>query len=98
MDFSKLKSVHFIGVGGIGTSAVARMFLLEGKKVSGSDIAESEVTVAIREAGAKITIGQHIDHVPKDAELIINSIAFPELAPDLFKEEQKTGIPMLSYP
>lgn len=97
-SLSKIKSVHFIGIGGIGISAIARMFLLEGKKVSGSDMAESEVTEGLRAAGAAIIIGQGTDHVPKDAELIIYSIAFPELAPELFNEIQKKGIPMLSYP
>ena len=32
MNFSKIKTVHFIGIGGIGISAIARMFLLESKK------------------------------------------------------------------
>lgn len=32
IDFSKIKTVHFVGIGGIGTSAIARMFLLEGLK------------------------------------------------------------------
>ena len=66
IDFTKIRSVHFIGIGGIGTSAIARMFVLEGKKVSGSDMAESEVTTGLREAGATIFIGEDAKNIPAD--------------------------------
>ncbi|KKU68890.1 MAG: UDP-N-acetylmuramate-L-alanine ligase [Parcubacteria group bacterium GW2011_GWA2_47_16] len=97
VDFSKIKTVHFIGIGGIGTSAIARMFVLEGKSVSGSDMAESEVTEGLREAGARIIIGQDIKDVPKDTDLIVYTIALTELEPELLEELKKLNIPMLSY-
>ena len=100
IDFSVLlgaKTLYFIGIGGIGISAVARMFLLEGKKVSGSDVAESEVTEGLRKAGAKIFIGQRAENVPADCDLVIYTIAVP---PDNleFAEAKRRGIPMMSYP
>ena len=97
MDFSEIKSVHFIGIGGIGTSAIARMFLLEGKKVSGSDMAESEVTNALREVGATIHIGEDAKNVPVECELMIYTIAIPQTHPEL-AEAKKHGIPTLTYP
>jgi len=97
MDFSKIKSVHFIGIGGIGTSAIARMFLLEGKRVSGSDIAENEVTKELERLGALIVYNQRAENVPADCELVIYTIAIPNDHPELV-EAKKRGILILSYP
>lgn len=97
IDFQELRSVHFIGIGGIGTSAIARMFVLEGKKVSGSDMAESEVTDALKEAGATIFIGKDVKNVPADCELVIYTIAIPKEHAELV-EAKRRGIPILSYP
>lgn len=96
-DFSKIKSVHFIGIGGIGISAIARMFLLEGKKVSGSDASESEVTEELRKCGARIFVGQKAENIPVDCGLVIYTIAVPPENPELV-EAKRRGIPMLSYP
>jgi UDP-N-acetylmuramate--alanine ligase len=57
--------VHFIGIGGIGISAIARMFLAQGKKVSGSDNAEGKVVEELRKVGAQIVIGQKKENMPK---------------------------------
>ncbi|MDP3661536.1 MAG: UDP-N-acetylmuramate--L-alanine ligase [bacterium] len=104
IDFSKIKTVHFIGIGGIGTSAVARMFLYPersregvGISVSGSDVAESEVTEELRKLGAKVSIGQRAENVPADCDLVIYTIAVTPDNPE-FAEAKKRGIPMLSYP
>src|SRR3989344_6518028 len=97
MDFSKIKTVHFIGIGGIGTSAIARMFLLEGKSVSGSDREESEVTKALQDVGAVVYVGDVQNNLPKDCELVIYSIAIPKDHPELL-EAKKRGIPVISYP
>ena len=51
-----MKKVHFIGIGGIGISAIARFLFEQGFVVSGSDIKESEVTKELSEAGMKISV------------------------------------------
>jgi len=84
-DFKKTKSAHFIGIGGIGISTIARAFLLECKLVSGSDRSSSEITEALLKLGAKIKIGeQRIEEVPKDADLIIYSSAIEVAEPEFF--------------
>lgn len=102
--FSKIKTVHFIGIGGIGISAIARMFLYPERsrgvahvKVSGSDVAESEVAEGLREAGAKIFIGQKAENIPADCDLVIYSIAVPPDNPE-FAEARRRGIKLVSYP
>ena len=76
--FEKYKTVHFIGIGGIGISAIARMLHLSGKKVSGSDRSASEVTHELEKLGIKIFIGQKAEHVSSDTDLVIYTVAIPE--------------------
>ncbi|PIE15961.1 MAG: UDP-N-acetylmuramate--L-alanine ligase, partial [Proteobacteria bacterium] len=49
--------VHLIGIGGIGVSAVARALLQLGYRVSGSDVRQSQLTLALRAEGATVHIG-----------------------------------------
>lgn len=92
------KNIHFIGIGGIGVSAVARMMLAEGKRVSGSDITKSEITDELQKLGAKIEIGQSTDMIPKDTNLVIYSPAIKVFDQKLLEEIKKKKIPAISYP
>ena len=49
LDLENINKVHFIGIGGIGVSAISRMMLQKDKIVSGSDIDESEITKALED-------------------------------------------------
>src|SRR3989344_5746970 len=98
LDLSKIKKIFFVGIGGIGISAIARMMLLESKEVLGSDIGESEIINELKKLGAKIMLGQGAELVPKDVDLIIYSIAVPKYDPNFFKELQNLNIKILSYP
>ncbi len=64
MPAEKMK-IHFIGIGGIGVSALARYYLEKGHKVSGSDLASSEITKGLRKRGARIRIGPASDNLGK---------------------------------
>ena len=99
MPTKKLK-VHFIGIGGIGVSALAQYYLKKGYKVSGSDLVSSEITDALKKKGAKIFIGQHKKkNVPKDVNLIIHSPAVQKNNPELNQHRVLIKQPrMLSYP
>ena len=98
IDLSKFKKVFFVGIGGIGISAIARMMLLEGKEVYGSDISMSGITDELQKLGAKIVLGQAIELIPKDVELVIYSISVAKYDPEFFKKLQNSNIQMLSYP
>ena len=86
LNLSKIKNVHFIGIGGIGISAIARMMLHDGKKVSGQDMQDSEIITELRKIGADIIIGQSYENIPKDADLIIYTIAIDNYDPELAKK------------
>ena len=58
------KHIHCIGIGGIGLSGIAEIFLTRGLKVSGSDIKESDLTIKLRELGALYAIEEIIHQYP----------------------------------
>ncbi|GAH70163.1 unnamed protein product, partial [marine sediment metagenome] len=90
--------IHFIGIGGIGVSALAKYYLEKSCQVSGSDLVSSEITKALRKKGAKLLIGKHkAKNLPKNVDLVIYSPAVPKDNPEL-KEAKKLKIKYLSYP
>lgn len=95
MDLHTVKKVYFIGIGGIGMSAVARMFLHEGKEVFGSDMSASKITEELTKLGAKITIGPST--LPEGIDLVIYTVAIPDNNPELVFAKSK-NIPAISYP
>jgi UDP-N-acetylmuramate--alanine ligase len=90
------KKVHFIGIGGIGISAIARMLISDGKSVSGSDSSESEIIESLKKLGADIKVGHNAKNLPKDADLVIYTVAISKENPE-FLEAQKRKIKMLTY-
>jgi UDP-N-acetylmuramate--alanine ligase len=66
--------VHFIGIGGYGMSAIARVMLEMGYQVSGSDVVRQELTDKLAAKGARIYIGHEPEHV-RGADLVVYSTA-----------------------
>lgn len=69
--------VHFIGIGGYGMSAIARVMLEMGYRVSGSDVARQELTEKLEAKGAQVFIGHEARHV-EGADLVVYSTALPK--------------------
>ncbi len=92
--------VHLVGIGGVGVSALARMFLGEGPPaggVSGSDRDPSPITEELARLGVKIFFGHRAENLPPDADLVIYTIAVPPDNPELLAAK-RLGIKTLSYP
>ncbi|MCR4334680.1 MAG: UDP-N-acetylmuramate--L-alanine ligase [Patescibacteria group bacterium] len=98
IDLSKIKKVYFVGIGGIGISAVAKMMLQNGTQVGGSDMSKSGITDELEKSGAKIDIGQDFNFIPKETELIIYTTAIEQYDHELMDKIRVSGIPSLSYP
>ena len=99
LDLNKIKHVHFIGIGGIGISAIARMMLHDGKIVTGQDMQDGEVVQELRKVGAEIVIGQSYENISKDVDLIVYTIAIDNYDPELaLRIKNQTKIPVRSYP
>jgi UDP-N-acetylmuramate--alanine ligase len=97
IDLTKIQTVHFVGIGGIGISAIARMMLLSGKRVSGSDASESKVTEELRKAGAVISVGHRAEQVPENCDLVVYTIAVSLENPER-AEALRRKIVSISYP
>lgn len=83
MELNKIKSVYFLGAGGIGMSALVRYFLSEGKFVAGYDRTPSELTKNLMEEGAKLHFEENTDAIPiecrtKENTLVIYTPAIPK--------------------
>jgi UDP-N-acetylmuramate--alanine ligase len=83
LDLKQVKRVHFIGIGGIGVSALARMMLKKGKLVSGSDCADSGLIHEMKKEGAEIFIGHAKEHLPRNTDMVVYSTAVPADNPEL---------------
>ncbi len=88
--------IHFVGIGGIGISALARYYLHDGWEVSGSDLVESETTSGLKKEGVKFSLGTDAQNIPKDAVKIIYSAAIPENNVELIRAVE-LNIPTMKY-
>lgn len=69
--------IYFIGIGGIGMSALARYFNSKGFIVSGYDRAPTPLTHELEEAGIAIHYNENVDIIPKDAQVVVYTPAVP---------------------
>lgn len=73
LNFDKNKKIHFVAVGGIGVSAVAKSLIELGFQVSGSDIRPNKNTKALEDKGARIFIGHDASNIDGAAALVVSS-------------------------
>ncbi|MCM1004482.1 MAG: UDP-N-acetylmuramate--L-alanine ligase [Candidatus Gastranaerophilales bacterium] len=76
---------HFIAIGGIGMSGLAKYLLQDGHTVTGSDIADSKYIDALKELGAGVNIGHNEANLPDDTDVVVVSTAIKENNPELIK-------------
>lgn len=81
--------VHFIGIGGIGLSALARFLNFDGHEVSGSDMKSSLITKALEDEGIKVSCPQSASNMQDDFDLVIYSAAVTDENPELIEARLK---------
>lgn len=83
--------VYFIGIGGIGMSAIARYYKYKGLEVSGYDRTPSELTEELEQEGIAIHFEDNIDYIPKDKDktLVIYTPAIPHDMSELVYVQEK---------
>lgn len=89
----KDKWIHFVGIGGMGMSAIADILLQQGYKISGSDLFPTKITERLRERGAKIYIGHRESNI-KNADIVVFSAAIKQSNSELLSA-RKNKIPCL---
>lgn len=85
--------IHLIGIGGTGLSAIARVLLERGHKVTGSDRSPSALAESVQEAGAQVYIGHQARQVA-GADVVVRSSAVPDGNVEVLAA-QEAGIPVL---
>ncbi len=82
--FKKVKSIHFVGIGGIGMSGIAELLNNLGFKITGSDIKASDNVKRLKLLGIEIAIGHSPDNL-KSADVVVYSSAVPLDNPEILK-------------
>jgi UDP-N-acetylmuramate--alanine ligase len=94
MNLERVNKLYFLGIGGIGMSAIARHFLAKGKEVYGYDKTPSELTTELSKEGAIIHFEDNINLIPKNPDIIIYTPAIPKDLKE-FEYLKNSGIPFI---
>ena len=89
--------IHFVGIGGIGVSALAGYYLVKGHEVSGSDIQPSKITENLQEMGASIYFSHNLKKLSPETDILIHTPAVSLENAEL-KKAKNLGIKIQSYP
>lgn len=90
------KHIHMIGIGGIGMSALAQLYMARGYIVSGSDRTASLVIDMLQEKGANVVLGQGAENIPEKCEMVVYSAAVHGDNVE-YAAAKERGIPMHTY-
>lgn len=86
-EMRRVKSIHFIGIGGAGMSGIAEVLLTEGYQITGSDLHSNQVTERLEALGATIYIGHQASYV-NAASVVVVSTAINEDNPEVIAARQ----------
>jgi UDP-N-acetylmuramate--alanine ligase len=78
IDIKEIQKIYFIGIGGIGMSALARYFKFHGKQVSGYDKTETVLTKQLVNEGIEVHYEDNVDLIMKDAQVVVYTPAVPK--------------------
>lgn len=92
MLLDTIKKIHFVGIGGAGMSAIAKILLEKGYEVSGSDLNNSEIVKKLERMGANIYQGHQAENV-NGKEAVVVSTAISKENPEVMKAKE-TGVPI----
>lgn len=96
VQIGDIQTIHFVGIGGIGMSGLARLFLHEGKRVSGSDRAPSDITRSLEAEGVTVYSSQVGANIAHDVDLVVYTEAMPQDHEELVCARTR-GIPTMNY-
>ncbi|MEI6313014.1 MAG: UDP-N-acetylmuramate--L-alanine ligase [Bacteroidota bacterium] len=94
LNINDIKKVYFIGIGGIGMSAIARYFNQRGISVSGYDKTPTALTHLLESEGIHIHFDDNIEKAPQDADLVVYTPAIPKDHSEL-KMYQNSTTPLM---
>jgi len=95
ITLNDIKKAHFIGIGGISMSGLARTLHSRGVSVTGSDIKECDLILQLRDIGVEVSIGHKHHNVPEDCQLVIYTAAVKDDNPETLAAKEY-NIPIIS--
>ena len=93
---NQYKHIHFIGIGGIGMSALSRMCLAHGITVSGSDISDSEILHKLSQEGVTTYTSQVKENISREVDCVVYTLAIDNLNGEL-NEARLRELPLFTY-
>ena len=93
-NIDEKKNIHFIGIGGIGMSAIAEILRSQGHNITGSDMNRNEIVERLKDRGINVHIGHDRNNV-NDVDLVIYTAAISDENPELIRAKE-LGIPLIS--
>lgn len=93
INYSRIKHIHFVGIGGAGMSGIAQVLHNMGFIISGSDIGEGETVKRLKSMGITVWLGHSKDHI-EDAETLVYSSAVTKDNEEV-KEALRRKIPVI---
>jgi len=94
LDLRTPRTIHIVGIGGAGMSAIAAVLSRMGHSVTGSDLKESAVLQRLRVSGVDARVGHAADRVPDDVDALVVSSAIPDNNPEV-EAAIARGVPVL---
>lgn len=95
--FGQIGQVHMVGIGGIGMSSIADVLLRRGFVVTGSDMAENDMTESLRDQGATVHIGHRASHAEGAGVVVYSSAVNPETNPET-RWAREHHVPLIGRP
>lgn len=86
-EMRRIRSIHFVGIGGVGMCGIAEVLLNQGYQISGSDIRDSAVTDRLRALGARIFIGHSSANV-EQVDVLVTSTAIDSTNPEVARAHE----------
>jgi len=96
INLQDIQRIHFIGIGGIGMSGLARLFLHDGKTISGSDRSASAITEALEKEGVNFYPAQVPDNITNDIDMVVYTEAMTAEHPEMVAA-RALNVPMVNY-
>ncbi len=87
------RPLHFVGIGGIGMSAIARILVARGERVTGCDLADSSLIDGLRAEGVAVSIGHDAAHIGGAGTIVVSAAVDPQ-NPECV-EARRRGIPIV---
>ncbi len=94
INFNEPIHIHFIGIGGISMSGLAKLLKSRGFTISGSDWHSSDLTKELESLGIQVFIGQHKENITKQIDLVVYTAAVKENNEE-YLAAKETGIPLM---